>query len=265
MQKNMEHTVPPVAVPQRPQPLWQPGEPLTFPARTGNNRVLIPETSKWIGGGNFGEVFSVRGMLQEGDANPAPARVAMKQFDCRENTERAVKYHDLLARLNFPVFSRYEAEREQPLILMPNGNTNRTLTVSQNGSLALAALEQSRLQNVENGDQLVADIIQTVRKATLFGIFMPFDAYFYFVQRKGNNGIVHHSVDDTDNVRLQQEAMVGSAELLKQNICAADQSLTHLFLHTTDTGMDRLQTQMRQALLTALGDIEEEMNRACEC
>jgi hypothetical protein len=254
---------------ERPSPLWKTGEPLTFVSRDGSEHTLQPQDTKWIGGGSFGEIFRVRGELHtvlQDDVRTEEVNRVIKQFDDRGNAERAVRYHDLLARLNFPVFDTYEAEKEKPLILMPNGNTNRTLTVSQNESLALSALERSRLLQIENADRLIADIIQTVRKATLFGVFVPFDAYFFFVQRTGYTGTVRHSLDDTDNVRLQREAMVGNSELLRQNICAADQSLSHFYLHTTeDTTMDRLTVRARQSLFKALGDIEEELERAQEC
>lgn len=292
---------------ERPSPLWKPGEPLTFVSRDGSEHTLQPQDTKWIGGGNFGEIFRVRGELHtvlQDDVRIEEVNRVIKQFYRHGNAANAVKYHDALQRCGLPVFPEYDPAKQtmstelrekierimkstpadslaaptelskaeinqmlrEELILMLNGNTNRTLTVSQNESLAHSALERSPLWQIENADQLIADIIQTVRKATLFGVFVPFDAYFFFVQRTGYNGTVRHSLDDTDNVRLQREAMVSSSELLKQNICAADQSLSHFYLHATKgMTMSNLIGQTRSSLFRAWGAIEEELSKAEEC
>ncbi|MDD4628448.1 MAG: hypothetical protein PHE68_03590 [Candidatus Peribacteraceae bacterium] len=251
----------------RPSPLWQPGEPLTFSAARGMERTLVPERTTWIGGGNFGEVFSVHGIMRHAGEQPTQARVAIKQFDNRENVERAVRYHDLLARLSLPVFGMYEAEREKNLILMPNGNTDRRLMVSQNRSLARSALERHPLDTIENTNQLIASLIQGVRMAAHFGLFIPNDAYLYSVRRNGGSGIASYSLDDTDNVRTQKEAAVGTTELLGQNVRAVRDSLRDNLLsfavRSPESGIlaDRLQA----ILQNAQGIIEEELGRVCEC
>ncbi|MDD5041376.1 MAG: hypothetical protein PHX87_02200 [Candidatus Peribacteraceae bacterium] len=207
-----------------------PGDVFRFRCdRKGEEKLVTVEEAEWIGEGSFGVIYAVRCRIRqliEGTPSPEPSetcRRVIKSFILRGDALPAKRKHDLLKRTGLPVFADYDLNEAQEMVLMPDGNEGGRLTVSQNKSCAREALELQPLLSITNFSEMLEHLRTIVRHATLFGISVPFDAYFFFVQRKDQDGSATCSLDDSDNVEGGNSDM--GLHLVMENIRGVTEAL----------------------------------------
>jgi len=252
-------------------PRVEAGDTLTFDREGGGEQGVIVESAEWIGEGAFGVIYHVRCRVAEilggGEAGQRSAvrDCVMKCFLLRGDALRAQRNHELLRRNALPVFPTYQRETSpmKEIIMMPDGNADGVLTVSQNSSLARGELERQPLTEIDNFTPLLAEIASHICMASHFGISLPFDAYFFFVRRQGSGASVGFSFDDTDNV--EQHAFVGRF-LVAENVRGAIDALRCFLSYAVTPEKMTEYMASASAFLEERGrEILAEISRADEC
>ena len=207
------------------------GSIFTFKANDYREQSMRLEQWERLGGGNFGDIFSVtlsvqqamQGTLQDSDAI---GRV-LKVFHIPENAQQAVRKHHFLQRYSFPLFSEYrEDASNRGCVLMPNGNCDGRVIVSWNkDSTAYEKIHDSRPLLPDALATAQQSIFPYVNSASVFGFYVPASTYFFHVPSESTPDTdIRISFDDTDEV----EECFRSRDLCEFNVRGAEEALMAL-------------------------------------
>lgn len=170
---------------------------LIFQDSRGRERALQVLEREKIADGGMGDIHRVRVHLAHDDQNATDWTMTVKDYTKRGSrgryfAEKATQIHEKLRRAGVRTWPTYRLEKEQPLVLMTDGESPLRELITPGHSTT--SLSRERIKKWEpfeiaNIEVAIAASIKDALAATNAGMFLEWDAWVISLDRSGGNAV----------------------------------------------------------------------------